>query len=669
MFNLLSHNFRSHWTAKFFNAFSLKGFSRNPVDSSMTAHPSSSTDENENEKACSFAAEKDIDQKMNAQKECNDSMSGLIQSLSTLADALNATVKNVESPFLQLGSDLQGVYGDATELTQNTLDTVKLLGTESDAGILSRLDSLINDALAALDTSHTTADIDLKLIDSMVGDLKRLYNLCDKADEIAKFLQMIGFNILIQSSESQEYSQLFSFIAQESKEFSHKIFKIASNVRDDAQNAIVDQVSIHGRVDDNLIELRRLADDARLLVRNAFEEIERIISFSSNTLAQANTYTSEISSQIGEIVMGIQLHDNVNQRIEHIVTAICEVEETLNPETPDSEVGGSEAERTGYVASLLNLQIAQLQQVITEIEVMHQKSRQAFESIGTVAERLMDNLTAISPGSNNSSSALTVAPDQDPFATLNAALLHLHELLARGDGLTEQIQETTAHASQKVTLFSNHMEQIRQISHDTLLIALNAIINASHLGAKGAVFGVMAKELKDLSDNSNLFVMDVESIIQAITASVRDGQSTDESDTASTDASYLKTAIEEISCTYSTFRDNCAAVSGRAGVLQTTLSRIGIELDFLPSLVKRLQGHLNELQEIHQQLCDRIDPEALLSTDTMDRLAARYTMQQERDIHEQGAANPQNQDEGDVLLFDQNEPAAEDDFGDNFELF
>ena len=617
------------------------------------------------------AGETEKREEKNEVKEQSEADKELLQSLSRLAKGLDSTVKEVEAPFLQLGGDLQAVYGNATDLTQHTLDTVKLLGTESETGILTRLDLLISDSLAALDASHSTADTDLRLIDTVVGDLRRLYNLCDTAEEIAKFLQMIGFNILIQSSGSQQFTQMFSFIARESKEFSKKIFQIAGNVRDDARKAILDQESIHGLVDDNLVELRKLADDARLLVGNAFEEIEKIITFSSTTLARANTYSSEISCQIGEIVMGIQLHDNINQRIEHIVQAIDEVEVSLIPGRESSEIKNNpEMEQKGYIASLLNLQIAQLQQVITEIESMHQKSRQAFASIGDIAEQLTDNLTTISSGSNNnSSSPSSQASAQDPFATLSDALFHLQELLGRGEDLTGQIQETTAHASQKVARFADHMEQIRQISDDTLLIALNAIINASHLGTKGAVFGVLAEELKDLSDHSNLFVKDVEAIIQGIMAAVSVDQSEGEAKKAGNDADCLKIAIEEISSTYSGFRNNCTAVSDGAGELQKALSRIASDLDFLPSLAKRLHDHLEKLQEIHHQLLAQIDPDVLLSPEAMERLAARYTMQQERDIHDQGTSSPKNQEEGEVLLFDQSSPADEDDCGDNFELF
>ena len=82
---------------------------------------------------------------------------------------------------------------------------------------------------------------------------------------------------------------------------------------------------------------------------------------------------------------------------------------------------------------------------------------------------------------------------------------------------TEQMSEMMQVLSEKVRDVSNITEAIMGISRQTNLLALNASIEAARAGAAGKGFGVVADQIRRLSDDTRTFTVKISDIVSELT--------------------------------------------------------------------------------------------------------------------------------------------------------
>ena len=69
-------------------------------------------------------------------------------------------------------------------------------------------------------------------------------------------------------------------------------------------------------------EFSTLIGDSRGVLLKALDKIDELFKKSFGMMEQAGERIKEVSDSIGELVVGVQLHDSMNQRIEHCVGAM-----------------------------------------------------------------------------------------------------------------------------------------------------------------------------------------------------------------------------------------------------------------------------------------------------------------------------------------------------------
>ena len=253
--------------------------------------------------------------------------------LSLIAASLNAIPKSSEPSFMKIGMALQSVYTDATELTQQTLEALKLIGGESDEGLLVKVGMLVKASLEKVKKCQTAASKNHHIAETHVREVtERLsdsFSMCTHLKKTAKYLRAVGLQMRVECSRSNRTMEMFSVVAQEIGALSSRFMETAENIRDDSESARQGQISSQAERSESLSQLFRLAENTEQTVQLAMKKIEELIRFSVETLEHAGARSRRISHHIGEIVMGIQFHDSMRQRIEHIIKALSDAEEIL----------------------------------------------------------------------------------------------------------------------------------------------------------------------------------------------------------------------------------------------------------------------------------------------------------------------------------------------------
>ena len=579
----------------------------------------------------------------------------LAEGIPFLIEALRQSTGKAENDFLELGDELQTIYARTTELAKQIVGAISIINADDGTGILHMLQALVSKSLANLATCRDEAARKQEILSMIAADVAGLDRYCAEAERMATYLTVIGFNVRIESAQKEEFDKLFGVIAGEIKKSSARIIEIVGRIRDDADTLCRDQSQVSGRIATDLSALGGLADKADKLVNRAFSQIEELIGLACDELGRASDHSATLTQKIGEIVMGIQLHDSMNQRIEHIVEALQDMEKMIDNE---------EAEDPAVLLDILNLQQAQLQNLVDEVETAHSRTQDAFEAIGSCVDHLTGSLAGFSAERDSDAG--------DPFGQLTKAFLQLDELLGSGTALIADIDQSAEKTAESAGKLNLNLEQIQDISFQTRLVGLNSIVKAARLGEQGQTFEVLSNQLTGMTEYSDNFVEAVERTVGSISSHIektRRQKILGQADDSDRDFSIGK-VVEHCSRQYGQFHEMSASAGISAEAVKEDIARVRGELDFLD----RLQLELAGLADQCGQLAGLLQPWAgkgqKSSEQYRQEIAARYTMKQERDIHENmksksatvaaASADEEAQQDDVELFFDDDEPVLEE---------
>lgn len=626
-----------------------------------------------------------------------DPLAVLPERLRGIAGSLEAVSRQVEPDFLQLGKELQEVYSDASVLAQRTMDAVQLIGGEGGAGVLKKIDRIIHRAFADLESDLAQVGDDLVRLVDGVRLMGELNDQCPVIEKMALTLRVVGLNIGVESARALDAREMFSQVAVEVQVLSETITKIADNIRNGSLDAQRHQQMAHQGISGGLKHLTTVATDAEQTVKEAAGKIEGLVMRSLTAMDQASAHSREISGQVGRIVVGIQFHDNMNQRIDHINEALKDAAEVYRRAVSDSTSQEEPGAHWGRVHAIVDIQIAQLKQMITEVNEVYTRNLRAFDSIINRVGNLAQSLSLFDIGGasdrtsesrparqtpeplENSATGDAFAGNEDSLSNLKAALERFRDLLERSGRLHERIRETFGRATTAVENLGGYAAKVRRTNFEIHLIALNVIVKSAHMGDKGRAMEVLAQAVKGLSDQSNIFVAAVNSLLEKIVATVHiqrnPGELSGSILTGSSDAA-MADGIARITDAYEKLNTDSIDIRERAGALTEATARTRGRLDFMTGLLERLTQCLGELEEIGALLYSRAGRAGADSGAEAARLAARYTMDRERIIHEErmgpnmggaGALIPLFALKEDILPVREN--MDKDELGDNIELF
>lgn len=570
----------------------------------------------------------------------------LAGSLPVIGRELEAISLGVEPLFLQMGSELQAIHSGALELTDGTLKSVEFIGGKSEEAVLSRVHGLAEESLEQLRTYQEQITTNLLHTDVIVEKLDALYRACEEINKVSTYLRIVGLNIGIESSRSDESKDMFKVVVEEIRDFSEKVSRIAEEIRDDTKTARTMQTSARAEMTKTLNELNGLESAAAKSLRDAVENIEELVERSRVALDHASEHSQEISQQVGRVVVEIQFQDSMKQRIEHIIRALGDAVSLCSKRGKNSNPGATELERLDALYSILSLQAAQLGQVISEVRQVHENALRAFRRIAAEILSLVGSLSQLR--SNNGRS-------ESPFISLKTALDQLGMLLGKGKGMARCIEESVSAATETATSLAERTEYVREISYQTRLMAMNAVIKAVHLDKTGMTLEVLAQEVSVLSRKTSIFAEEVQEAIDPLVSSAQEliarftkTRTGSGSKDMAPDLSDLPSL--EISKAYEQFKKDSSEILISVEVLKNFISKASSGLSFLKTLKDDMTPVLKELEEMVELLRHDAGRTGQGTLEKTRAIRERYTMEHEREIHEKTVEYTETPPDGSVVV-------------------
>ena len=460
------------------------------------------------------------------------------------------------------------------------------------------------------------------------------------------FLNVITLNIAVESRRSKESSEMFEVFVQEIGRLAGRIKVVSTVLSDDAQKEKKSQEAYLKILKPKLEDLSRLTDDSEKTVTASAKIIQELIEGSLQSLEKAGSHAAAISEKISEIVMAIQFHDIIRQKLEHVMAALDEILPKDKKET---------RETMAAAFPVLRVQKAQVLGVVSEIRAAHETIMGAFHTLDKEAQALAQCLSNAVVEKDKTSGT-------DLFSETINSMKKLTSLLVDAGNLGQQMEEAVATASDSIKKLNRHIHVVEEISLDLHRKALNAVIKSAALGKIGLVLEVLAQEVTKTSHALNEFTVTVTRIIQAVS----DTNDTSKEKTSSFDQPHalLNSAIQDISKEYDLFRENSAAACIPAENFTQLLTWAKTHLSFMPEFAETLENQCAKIDEILSGMpeLDMTSPEKLPE-------ATIYTMESERLIHSDVMGGDPTMISTHVKDPPEDEKKEREDLGDNIDLF
>lgn len=394
---------------------------------------------------------------------------------------LRALSHTIDSEVGSLSRAFESLAGHADAILKLAAAIVGCVEDERVSSILPKVQTLGAETRRFLgDRLQATSGI-LEMVNTEVKLLRQLSRVAGGQEAIALEIKALSVLTNIEVARLGSVGAGFQYLARELAEFSASVIKdthaLASHT--DGRRAAIEETR-------RLLcaELPRLRKDlARIDVDlgNALAAVDSGLTQLSSTPENFRIGVQDVASQIAAAVSAIQSHDINRQMTEHVVEGLGIISAALqdgDESAADFTLGLPQA----YAG--LTVQIYQLRIIK---ETVTNWLAQIQSCIGGVLRVSTSEVVGIGP----------VVLEQE--RKLSSQLGHIELLEHESQVYSEKLQRTLGGLSNLQQLVSEHLQRSQSIRHRLQLLALNSIVEASHLGGQAAAILAISSSIKEIS--------------------------------------------------------------------------------------------------------------------------------------------------------------------------
>lgn len=530
---------------------------------------------------------------------------------------IQSPIRSTIDHFVRLRSEIEATFVATSSSLETALDRL---------GHLSTVFAELRDGLDAETEVQLSA-----LIDAVNGHLSTLQvncgNFTSASSELHKSIRLI-------SSEVHELDSVVRTIANISINA-----RIQGNSLVPARpqvTAFIDRLAAMSEESENILseindsmaeiayDVRAMDYEQRLMMGELRQNVmPSIVAFSAMSVSirdgQAGMITAaqdmdeqanQIASEVGRIIVALQTGDSARQRIERI-------EETL---ALADTVDGRDASRLSDLA----VELSERMKVRTQEDI--QTAIASLKAVHARGERAIQAASRTTLGGAGVSSQTGGSEHQRLEQSLRGNGEHFAAMKDRAESVHNRLSAILKHEA-----------TLRGIAHQIRLSGINAVIICAKLGTEGRALRELAHWLRDLTDESDLIISRLQSILADTRKTIRiltedrigglENCLTDFSNDGHALFNMIETANGLMVRTSSGFE---AAASS----LPTQIASATGELERFSERLDRLGSHLMGLKMFIEASADQGvgNPERM--SEILSSLRAKYTMEGERVIHD-----------------------------------
>jgi hypothetical protein len=563
--------------------------------------------------------------------------SRLSNELNTICGTIKGQFGPAETAFLDVGEALQTLCVEFEALARSASEVSGDAGSSLKSTTLPEIARVSLELLDELSQDSKRVSESLAALSGISTSLRKLHDSTKFLDAVAKRLNNLRISIAIESSRSDATIALFSAFTDEMGKIGELVHRTSSALDSDQRTARAEQDRAHGEVSAGLAEIEWLIGAAKNTISMTQGNIEELLTGASESLVEVSVHSQSVGVVVDEMVRALQSQDIVRQQLEHVIGGLQEAAQLLER--------SDEQDSVDRAAALVRLQEEHVRESLSTIRCVHKGIIGDYARACSEIEQLVLCLP-------RTCDCLEENNGKTPFYELVANTNTLLILQEKASQLEERSEDSASHAAKTAELLANHVEDVRLISGEIELRALNAAIKSASLGSEGLTLKVLADEVTKLSISSAAFVKTTVATLDEITtaceAMILSASSSSRSKHGSPGLQELQKSVDDAA---ESLGKACGSIRTRSTQLQSRISKCEMDISFL-------EGYANHLEEEADRLT-RVSKELLPFAKNVDRalrleqggLSNRYTMEGERDLYKRlafGTEANANKDEGNL---------------------
>lgn len=579
--------------------------------------------------------------------------------------SITKACRETNPQFLRMGRELQEIYGAAMGLT-SSIQSIAMQLSQSEEGkcCLDQAGFLVENAWQSLNGAQRNIENSLNHIHQLLGHLEKFASICDMITRIGLWFRVVGVNIEIECNSQNLSGDMFTGVSKEVNVLSREINQMVARIGDDLDSADSRLSSLASTSSASLVEIRKMSEKAEGIVRRSVEDIRKLLAETSTLIDTTTTKAQVIGKEVGEVVVGIQFHDSMSQRVEHIVEAFQDIQ-TLCEQARNTKA----SETLGSACIILDFQKKQLLNLREEIRTLTLTIQGSFQVICSEIRDMNTELAGSKLAGN-----VRRQSGANLFKPLQQGLQHLGGLLATGNMMIDALHHSAAETATVANHLLEMISGVKQIKEETHIKAINTIIMANHLGNQGKTIEVLAKEIRSLADQTGEMVEGVSVVQEDIASEVAALRESITQERATISVADLEMGVESMGESYQQMQLGISTVAQDTETLANQINAVADQLSFLEDLGAKMEVSIEQVEQMLETLAPWQHSEQTHDENIL-RLLARYTMEQERLVHKSDASGGQDGSGVlDIELFsdgtEEGKGSADNaSFDDNVELF
>jgi len=585
---------------------------------------------------------------------------GWTESFAAAVQRIRALLEHSEAGFLDVGSALNGLAERCREISGRAAEAAAGLGGEGMGAALSELRRELDALTAFTEKLHREDRAGVDALQRLLGEIDGLASRQSGFRKIVRVLRVLAISTRIESSRLGSAGAGFHTLADDVEKLAHLIETKSSLISSRCRTLRGRIEEVRTRTGELLAEQGRTVE---AMVREAGQGVEalgELIEGGRQASGRISGHLEGMAAQIGEVVTSLQFHDITRQQLEHVVSALGDLEaRALDP-------GGDEAARresAGWIGDVVELERRQVEHTAGQIREAVRRIAGALSDIAGTAETLTEEIRGIVSRPDGGSDTL--------LSRISAQVESVLERIGRNASRSVQMHAALQSVGATVKETETFVTAIGDIGAEIELIALNARVKSAHTGDEGRALGVLAEAIQRLAVDARAETAEVSDFLGRITREAENLHAGDpargrgEGEPGVGAGERLAGLLDRLRGLETEFIASESALAAEAEDFSRSVrdlaagldyhERAGTELGAVDVLLGRILEEARRLMPI-----DGIEDRE----ERLRILAERYTMASERDVHASGFG----QEEGGAGT---PAPAGpdEDGLGDNVELF
>lgn len=560
----------------------------------------------------------------------------VMSSLGEIEDELQSLSRCTEDEFLAIGESLQGFHRRAGEISGMASSVGEFLSGDGIRGAMEELRSVFE----RMEQVKGESERNIHTLMQITKTLGHLKNHLDGFTKIVRMLNVLCNSTRIENARLVGQDVGFEALADDVRKLAFMIEAKCGELseRSSSLEAVIRQTL------SSLSAIKSMQhSQARVVQENARESLESLTErYEKSSVGAGNISRKydDISKNIGEIVTSMQFHDITRQRIEHVTQAVA----SLQNEDMSSK-GRNMPKANGWRSMLTprrkvpavagdvcNLQAVQLQQAGGELVSAVNRISRGLSGIAAYILEISEEARGMV--------GVDGKADQSFFTEIEASVASAASALSEYGDASNEMRTAIVSVGSTLGDMSAYAGQIEGIGAKMKLIALNAIVRASHVGEEGAALSVLSEHIHHVSIDTCHLTGGVCDTLRTIIGSSEALSLSARMDENSLDGEIRRTeeALGRLSVTFRGTNENVASLliriddEGRG--LSNDIAKTVSEIVVHEKVSTVINGVLSGLHDV--AAASEVSRTGLKSDDMTHYLRSietSYTMEGEREIH------------------------------------